>query len=94
MPFGVQPYRDGAIVQYGADLRHYPDTNGDGRADKHEVVLTGFGTQDSHLFPHQFLRQPGGTMLVAKGFFNYSTVPRPDARACAESLLAHLAAVR
>lgn len=78
MPLGVQPYRDGVIVQYGADIRFYRDTDGDGRADRHEVVLTGFGTQDSHLFPHQFLRQPGGTMFVAQGLFNYSSVRRPD----------------
>lgn len=77
MPLGVQPWRDGALVQYGADIRFYRDADGDGRADKHEVVLTGFGTQDSHLFPHQFLRQPGGTMFVAQGLFNYSTVRRP-----------------
>ncbi|MBL9199147.1 MAG: hypothetical protein JNL39_01520, partial [Opitutaceae bacterium] len=83
MPLGVQPWRDGALVQYGADIRLYRDVDGDGRADKHEVVLTGFGTQDSHLFPHQFLRQPGGTMFVAQGLFNYSTVRRPGGAAFA-----------
>lgn len=77
MPLGVQPYRDGAFVQYGADIRFYRDTDRDGRADRHEVVLTGFGTQDSHLFPHQFLRQPGGGLFVAQGLFNYSSVRRP-----------------
>lgn len=84
MPLGVQPWRDGALVQYGADIRLYRDTDGDGRADAHEVVLTGFGTQDSHLFPHQFLRQPGGAMFVAQGLFNYSTVRRPGGAAFAD----------
>ncbi|MFM9078736.1 MAG: family 16 glycoside hydrolase, partial [Opitutaceae bacterium] len=84
MPLGVQPWRDGALVQYGADIRFYRDTDGDGRADRHEVVLTGFGTQDSHLFPHQFLRQPGGWMFVAQGLFNYSKVRRPDGRPFAD----------
>jgi putative heme-binding domain-containing protein len=84
MPLGVLPYKDGAIVQYGADLRWYRDTNGDGRADRHEVILTGFGTQDSHLFPHQFLRQPGDRIFVAQGLFNYSKVRRPDGRAFAD----------
>lgn len=77
MPLGLLPYRDGALVQYGPDLRFYRDTDGDGRADRHEVVLTGFGTQDSHLFPHQFLRQPGGEFFLAQGLFNYSTLRRP-----------------
>ncbi|MBL9190433.1 MAG: DUF1080 domain-containing protein [Opitutaceae bacterium] len=77
MPLGVLPYKDGVFVQYGADIRLYRDTNGDGRTDQHDVILTGFGTQDSHLFPHQFLRQPGEQVFVAQGLFNYSTVRRP-----------------
>ena len=77
MPLGLLPYKDGAFVQYGADIRFYHDTNSDGRADRHDVILTGFGTQDSHLFPHQFLRQPGGQIFVAQGLFNYSKVVRP-----------------
>lgn len=84
MPLGILPYRDGVYVQYGPDIRFYRDTNGDGRADRHEVVLTGFGTQDSHLFPHQFTRVPGGWILTAQGLFNYSTVRRPEGRTFAD----------
>ncbi len=84
MPLGVLPYKDGALVQYGADIRFYHDTNGDGRADRHDVILTGFGTQDSHLFPHQFYRQPGGSIFAAQGLFNYSKVRRPDGSAFAD----------
>jgi hypothetical protein len=84
MPLGLQPYRDGAIVQYGPGVRLYRDTDGDGRADRHETILTGFGTQDSHLFPHQFLRQPGGWIFLAQGLFNYSNVRRPDGRPFAD----------
>ena len=83
VPLGILPYRDGALIQYGPDIRFYHDTNGDGRADHHEVILTGFGTEDSHLFPHQFLRQPGGQILAAQGLFNYSKVRRPGNRAFA-----------
>ncbi|WP_414663494.1 DUF7133 domain-containing protein [Horticoccus sp. 23ND18S-11] len=88
MPLGVQPYKDGAYVQYGTDIRFYRDKDGDGRAEGHETILTGFGTQDSHLFPHQFLRQPGGWMFVAQGLFNYSTVRRPDGAAFADGTTA------
>ena len=87
MPLGVQPYRDGAYVQYGADIRFYRDLDRDGRADRHDVILTGFGTQDSHLFPHQFLRQPGGWIFLAQGLFNYSSVRRPDGLAFADGTL-------
>ena len=77
IPLGVLPYRDGAFVHYGPEIRFYRDTNDDGRADAHETVLEGFGVQDSHLFPHQFTRVPGGWILFAQGLFNTSTVKRP-----------------
>ena len=77
LPLSVLPYRDGALVQYGSEIRFYRDSNGDGRADRHEVVFEGFGVQDSHLFPHQFTRVPGGWILLAQGLFNTSTVKRP-----------------
>jgi putative heme-binding domain-containing protein len=84
MPLGVLPWRDGAFVQYGSEIRFYRDTDGDGRADGHESVLEGFGTQDSHLFPHQFTRAPGGWILLAQGLFNNSLVKRPGGAAFAD----------
>ncbi|MFZ9201307.1 MAG: PVC-type heme-binding CxxCH protein [Opitutales bacterium] len=71
---GVLPYRDGAVVQHGQDVVFLRDTNGDGRSDRREVLLTGFGVQDSHLFPHQFTRAPGGWFWLAQGAFNSGKV--------------------
>jgi putative membrane-bound dehydrogenase-like protein len=84
IPLGVLPYRDGAIVPYGPEIRFYRDANGDGRADGHETVLEGFGVQDSHLFPHQFTRAPGGWILLAQGLFNTSLVKRPGGKPFAD----------
>ncbi len=84
IPLGVLPYRDGAFVQYGTEIRFYRDTNGDGRADGHETVLEGFGVQDSHLFPHQFTRVPGDWILLAQGLFNNSSVTRPGGKPFAD----------
>lgn len=78
IPLGLLPYKDGALVQYGHEIRYYADRNKDGKADGHEVLLGGFGIQDSHLFPHQFERTPGGWFYLAQGLFNYSKVVRPD----------------
>ncbi len=83
MPLGILPYKDGVFAQYGGDIRFYRDTDGDGKADRHEVILTGFGTQDSHLFPHQFTRVPGNHILTAQGLFNDSRVRRLDGSAFA-----------
>ena len=84
MPLSVLPSGDGAFVQYGPEIRFYRDTNGDGQADEHQTVLEGFGVQDSHLFPHQFTRVPGGWMLLAQGLFNTSLVKRPGGAAFAD----------
>jgi putative heme-binding domain-containing protein len=86
IPLGVLPYRDGAFVPYGPEIRFYRDTDGDGRADAHKTVLTGFGVQDSHLFPHQFTRVPGDWILMAQGLFNRSTVKRPGGEVFADGV--------
>ncbi len=79
MPLGVLPFQDGAIAQYGTEIRLYRDTNGDGRSDQHAPLLTGFGIEDSHLFPHQFTRIPGPrSILIAQGAFNSSKVRATD----------------
>lgn len=74
IPLGMMPYRDGCFVQYGNQILRLRDTDGDGKADQREVFLDGFGTEDSHLFPHQFTRGPGGWLYFAQGAFNHSKV--------------------
>lgn len=78
IPLGVLPYKSGCYVQHGHDIAFLEDTDGNGKADKRTVILTGFGVQDSHLFPHQFMRAPGGWIWMAQGAFNYSKVRKPD----------------
>jgi len=74
IPLGILPYKNGVYVQHGPDIVFLSDTDGDGKADKREVMLTGFGVQDSHLFPHQFTRAPGNWIWFAQGAFNYGKV--------------------
>ncbi len=80
IPLGLMPINDGALVQYGHDIRYYYDRNQDGKAEGFDTVLTGFGVQDSHLFPHQFTRTPGGWIYLAQGLFNTSMVKRPGGK--------------
>lgn len=79
IPLGILPGLDGnsALVHHGSQIRRYVDADGDGKSDRFDVVLDGFGIQDSHLMPHQFERAPGGWIYVAQGLFNYSKVRRP-----------------
>ena len=80
IPLGILPTGKGALVQYGTEIRHYIDDNKDGKADRFETILEGFGIQDSHLFPHQFENAPGGWIYVAQGLFNSSKVRRPGGK--------------
>ena len=80
IPLGIIPWKNGALIQYGHEIRHYYDSNNDGKADGFKPILTGFGIQDSHLFPHQFERMPGDWISLAQGLFNSSTVRRPDGK--------------
>lgn len=80
IPLGILPWGDGSkcYAQHGRDIVLLTDTDGDHVSDKREVILEGFGVQDSHLFPHQFTRAPGGWIWMAQGAFNYSKVKRPQ----------------
>jgi putative membrane-bound dehydrogenase-like protein len=74
MPMSVLPLGNSAIVQHGSEILRLDDTDGDGRADRREVLLRGFGIEDSHLMPHRFLRGPDGWIYTAQGAFNRSLV--------------------
>jgi len=74
MPMGLLPWKNGVILGQGAEILFFEDVNRDGRADKRQSLLTGFGVQDSHLMPHQFTLMPSGWIAMAQGAFNYSQV--------------------
>src|SRR5438552_5236886 len=48
IPTGIEPGDGGVYVANSTDLVHLADTNGDGKADQRRVVLSGFGTEDTH----------------------------------------------
>jgi putative heme-binding domain-containing protein len=52
VPTGVAPGDGGVYVANSTELVHFKDTNGDGRADSRRVVLSGFGTEDTHHVLH------------------------------------------
>jgi putative membrane-bound dehydrogenase-like protein len=79
IPLGILPWSNGdsCYALHGPDLLLLTDSNGDGVSDQRKVILTGFGIQDSHLFPHQFTRAPDGSIWMAQGLFNNSNVTQP-----------------
>ncbi len=74
MPMSVLAIKDGVLVAQGSKIFLMRDSDSDGTADQRQVVLEGFGIQDSHLMPHRMIRGPGGWIYVMQGAFNSSRV--------------------
>jgi len=48
---GLTLYNGGVLVTQAPDILFLKDTNGDGKADVRQLVLTGWGTRDTHAGP-------------------------------------------
>ncbi|MFT5905015.1 MAG: putative heme-binding domain-containing protein [Cryomorphaceae bacterium] len=70
IPQSILPYKDGAYVCHGSELFLLRDTDGDGKSDKMEPVLTGFGFTDTHTMAHTLVRAPGGYVHFSQGALN------------------------
>ena len=67
----------GVYVSEQPNLTFLKDTTGDDRADVHEVVLSGFGTEDSHHALHDFIWTPDGALLFRESIFHHSQIETP-----------------
>jgi putative heme-binding domain-containing protein len=77
MATGLEPGDGGVYVGQGTDLLHLRDTNGDGVADERRVVLTGFGTGDTHQNINSFVWSPGGELFFGQGLHAFAWVETP-----------------
>ena len=77
IPTGVLPGDGGAYVANSTELLHLKDTDGDGKADQRKIVLSGFGTEDTHHIIHTFRWSPRGTMFFAQSIYIHSHVETP-----------------
>jgi putative heme-binding domain-containing protein len=67
----------GVYVSEQPELTFLKDTTGDGQADVRQVVLSGFGTEDSHHSLHDFVWTPDGDLLFRESIFHHSQVETP-----------------
>ena len=77
IPTGVVPGDGGAYVGAGTEVLHLSDTDGDGKADRRRVVLSGFGTEDTHHIVHTFRHGPEGTFYFNQSIYIHSHVETP-----------------
>ena len=77
VPMGLEFGDGGVYVAEGSELVHLRDTDGDGKADVRTVVLSGFGTADTHQMINGLERGPGGELWFTQGHHVYSRVETP-----------------
>jgi putative heme-binding domain-containing protein len=77
IPTGIEPGDGGAYVANSTDLLHLTDTRGTGKADRRWVVLSGFGTEDTHHILHTLRWGPDGMLYFNQSTYIHSHVETP-----------------
>lgn len=77
IPTGVAPGDGGAYVGASTELLHFADSDGDLRADSQRVVLSGFGTEDTHHIIHTFRWGPEQRLYFSQSIYIHSHVETP-----------------
>ena len=78
IPTGVAPGDGGVYVAQSTELLHLRDTDGDGKADQRRVVLSGFGTEDTHHNVHSPRWGPDGRLYFAQSVYTRTHTETPN----------------
>src|SRR5207248_79724 len=79
IPTGVYPYKNGCIAFSIPNIYYFQDTDGDGVADKREVLYGPFDTtRDTHGMTNSFVRGYDGFLYATHGFNNHTTLKGRD----------------
>jgi putative heme-binding domain-containing protein len=77
IPTGVAPGDGGVYVGQSTELLHLKDTDGDGVADQRRVVLSGFGTEDTHHILHTLRWGHDGQLYMHQSIYIHSHIETP-----------------
>ncbi len=77
IPTGVTPGDGGVYVAQSTELLHFTDTDGDGKADVRRVVLSGFGTEDTHHNLHTLKWGPDGRLYMDQSVYTRTNAETP-----------------
>lgn len=77
IPTAVMPADGGAYVANSTEILFLKDTDGDGIADERKVVLSGFGTEDTHHLVHTFKQGPDGMIYFLQSIYIHSHLETP-----------------
>ena len=77
IPTGLAPGDGGVYVAQSTELLHLKDTDGDGKADVRRIVLSSFGTEDTHHNLHTLRWGPDGRLWMNQSIYTRSEVETP-----------------
>ena len=77
IPTGVLPGDGGVYVANSTELIHLKDTNADGKADVSRIVLSGFGTEDTHHLLHTLRWGHDGQLYMNQSIYIHSHIETP-----------------
>ncbi len=77
LPAGAPGRYNAAYVANSTEVLLLRDTNGDGKADDKQIVLSGFGTEDTHHIIHSFKGAPDGCLYINQSVYIHSHIETP-----------------
>jgi len=77
IPTGVAFGDGGVYVANSTELIHLKDTDGDMRADETKVILSGFGTEDTHHILHSLRWGYDGLLYMHQSIYIHSHIETP-----------------
>ncbi|HUS34022.1 MAG TPA: PVC-type heme-binding CxxCH protein [Verrucomicrobiae bacterium] len=77
IPTGVAPGDGGAYVANSTQLVFFKDTDGDGKADSKRIVLSSFGTEDTHHILHTLRWGFDGQLYMNQSIYIHSHIETP-----------------
>ncbi len=77
VPLSFELGDGGVYVSEQPELTFLADANNDDSAESKRIVLSGFGTEDSHHALHDFVWSPDGDLLFRESIFHHTQVETP-----------------
>ncbi len=71
------PQRYGCFVGQSTELLYFEDTTGSGKADQRHIVLSGFGTEDTHHILHTLKFGPDGRLYMDQSVYIHTHTETP-----------------
>ncbi|MGV3772635.1 MAG: PVC-type heme-binding CxxCH protein [Verrucomicrobiales bacterium] len=79
IPTGIYPYKNGVIAWSIPNIWYFQDTDGDGKADKREILFGPLGWErDTHGMDSSFRRGFDGWLYMTHGFNNNTVIRGKD----------------